>query len=72
MAREQHLGQGERLDTEEVNIGNKTMQQEVSLSIDMVTINGVVICQSSQIVCKTFFELFRQTLITRLALTKKI
>ena len=38
MAREQHLGQGERLDTEEVNIGNKTMQQEVSLSIDMVTI----------------------------------
>ena len=42
MAREQHLGQGERLDTEEVNIGNKTMQQEVSLSIDMVTINGFV------------------------------
>ena len=38
MARQQHLGQGpgERLDTEEINIGNKTMQQEVSLSIDMV------------------------------------
>ena len=38
MARQQHLGQGpgERLDTGEINIGNKTMQQEVSLSIDMV------------------------------------
>ena len=40
MARQQHLGQaqGERLDPEEVNIGNKTMQQEVSLNIDMVNI----------------------------------
>ena len=40
MARQQHLGQtqGERLDPEEVTIGNKTMQQEVSLSIDMVNI----------------------------------
>ena len=38
MARQQHLGQspGEGLDTGEINIGNKTMQQEVSLSIDMV------------------------------------
>ena len=49
MARQQHLGQGERLDTEEVNIGNKTMQQEVSLSIDMVTITNL------SIDCKTFF-----------------
>ena len=53
MARQQHLGQtqGERLDPEEVTIGNKTMQQEVSLSIDMVTIMVL------SIACKTFFEL---------------
>ena len=51
MANEQHLGQGERLDTEEVsNIGNKTMQQEVSLSIDMVTIMVL------SIACKTFLS----------------